>query len=109
MYAHGVCVCIRITKVGMLWYDEGCGIKREKMTRTSRYRRECRKSCQKRVCSPTPPTNATQYHLYINIKPSHLISQPSPAAALTFKKMIQTSIPRDLKFRPNAHGSSTRL
>jgi hypothetical protein len=29
--------------------------------------------------------------------------------SLTFKEMIQTAIPRDLKFRPNAHGSSTRF
>jgi hypothetical protein len=27
----------------------------------------------------------------------------------TFKKMIQTAIPGNLKFRPNAHGSTTRL
>jgi hypothetical protein len=35
--------------------------------------------------------------------------KPRTELALAFKKMIQTSIPRDLKFRPNAHGSSTRL
>lgn len=33
----------------------------------------------------------------------------SHRTALTFKKMIQTAIPWNLKFRPNAHGSPTRL
>jgi hypothetical protein len=41
----------------------------------------------------------------------HLSHQPANTSTrtLTFKKMIQTSIPRNLKFRPNAHGSSTSL
>jgi len=40
---------------------------------------------------------------------SSAILEKSPAQVLTFKKMVQTSIPGNLKLGPNTHGSPTRL
>ena len=47
-----------------------------KNARTSRYRRECRLRCQRRVCSPAPPTNVVPCHLHIYPSSTHRNTSP---------------------------------
>ena len=94
------------------WRDKIREMGEGKSARTSRCHRECRASCQKRVYSPTLPTNATPYHLYHHDTSTVIISTLGiffKKDSLTLKKMIQTSIPRNLKFGSNAYSSSTSL
>ena len=101
----------------------------EENARTSRYHRECRACCQRRVCSPTPPTNAAPCHLriYVSIRQplfcvqtqktrkgdpddnDKLWQKKKSKGLLTFEEMVQTSVPGYLKFGPNAHRSSARF